>query len=118
MHLKKWWRRINLGRSLYSETETGIKKAEFNLKKTKQNIGTKNSQNYKTVLFVPPTPGSGLLKELRNREEELNKNIPERIKIIEKGGVKILKMLTNKNPLKMKNVKIIGVPFAGVNMEN
>ena len=29
---------------------------------------------YKSILFVPPTPESGLLKELRNREEELNKN--------------------------------------------
>ena len=41
---------------------------------------------YKTILFVPPTPGSVLLKELRTREEELNRNKEERIKIVEKGG--------------------------------
>ena len=62
---------------------------------------SKNTEtNYKSVLFVPPTPGSELLKELRNREEELNKNKKERIKIVEKGGEKIEKILTKKNPFK------------------
>ena len=73
-------------------------------KESKTKHWYKNSQssekNYKTVLFVPPTPGSGLLKELRKREEELNQNNPERIKVVEKGGMKIEKMLTNKNPFK------------------
>ena len=55
---------------------------------------------YKSILFVPPTPGSGLLKELKSREEELNKNNRERIKIVEKGGRKIEKILTKKNPFK------------------
>ena len=36
--------------------------------------GEKSEKVYKSILFVLPTPGSGLLKELRNREEELNKN--------------------------------------------
>ena len=66
-----------------------------------QNTGTK----YKSVLFVPPTPGSGLLKELRDREEELNKFQNERIKIVEKGGQKIEKMLTKKNPFKEEKCK-------------
>ena len=60
----------------------------------------KTENSYKSILFVPPTPGSGLLKELRNREEELNKNKNERIKIVEKGGKKIEKFLTKKNPFK------------------
>ena len=62
--------------------------------------GKKSEKNYKSVLFVPPTPGSILLKEIRNREEELNKHSAERIKIVEKGGVKIEKLLVNKNPFK------------------
>ena len=72
-------------------------------KESKKNHWYKNKNsetNYKTILFVPPTPGSILLKELRQREEELNKNEEERIKIVEKGGVKIEKMLTVKNPFK------------------
>ena len=46
---------------------------------------TKNSKiQYKSVLFVNPTPGGVLAKELRQREEELNRNSNERIKIVEK----------------------------------
>ena len=62
--------------------------------------GNKSEKNYKSVLFVPPTPGSILLREIRNREEELNKHSSERIKIVEKGGIKMEKMLINKNPFK------------------
>ena len=34
---------------------------------------------YKSVLFVPPTPNGELAKQLKEREEELNKNSSERI---------------------------------------
>ena len=44
---------------------------------------------YKTVLFVTPTPGGQLMKELQKREAELNKNNQDRIKIVEKGGLKV-----------------------------
>ena len=57
-------------------------------------------KTYTSILFVPPTPGSGLLKEIKNREEELNRNKKERIKIVEKGGLKMEKILTSKNPFK------------------
>ena len=80
------------------------KENRMQAKESKKKHWYKNTQNsetnYKTILFVPPTPGSILLKELRQREEELNKNNEERIKIVEKGGVKIEKMLTVKNPFK------------------
>ena len=41
---------------------------------------------YKRVLFVTPTLEGVLFKELRKREEELNKNNKERIKIEENMG--------------------------------
>ena len=63
------------------------------------------SEIYKTILFVPPTPGSGLLKELKFREQELNRNKGERIRIVEKGGLKIEKILTQKNPFKEEKCK-------------
>ena len=44
---------------------------------------------YRSVLFVPPTPGGVLAKELRKIEVELNKCNEERIKIVEKGGIKV-----------------------------
>ena len=49
----------------------------------------KSKTQYKTVLFVTPTPGGHLMKELQKREAELNKDNQDRIKIVEKGGLKI-----------------------------
>ena len=61
-----------------------------------------NSENskirYTSVLFVTPTPGSVLAKELRKREMELNKNSQERVKIVERGGLKIKDILGTKTP--------------------
>jgi hypothetical protein len=72
--------------------------------KSKKKINWWNSTNskiqYKSVLFVTPTPGGVLAKELRKREEELNKNNKERIKIEEKGGLKIKDILGSRNPFK------------------
>ena len=53
---------------------------------------------YKSVLFVPVTKGGKLAKEIRKREEEVNKNSEERIKIVEGGGIKMKDILVTKNP--------------------
>ena len=50
------------------------------------------------VLFVPATKGSSLAKELKKREEELNKYNKHRIKIVEDGGLKLKDVLVQKNP--------------------
>ena len=55
---------------------------------------------YKSVMFVTPTPGEKLLKDLEKRESELNKNDEERIKFVEKGGFKMKNLLCSKNPFK------------------
>ena len=55
---------------------------------------------YTSVLFVTPTPGEVLLKAVRKREQELNGNNKERVKIVEKGGLKMKDILTSKNPFK------------------
>ena len=60
----------------------------------------KSKIQYKTVLFVTPTPGRVLAKELQTRENELNKNTEERIKVVEKGGLKIKDILGSKNSFK------------------
>ena len=66
----------------------------------------KNSENsYQSILFVPPTPGSVLLKELKSRQKELNKDDKDQIKMVEKGGVKIKQILTNKYPFKNEKCK-------------
>ena len=51
-------------------------------------------------MFVTPTPGMVLAKALQKREEELNKNKKERVKMVEKGGLKIKDILGSKNPFK------------------
>ena len=70
--------------------------------KSKKKMNWWNNENakiqYKSVLFVTPTPGGILAKELRKREEELNRNSKDRIKIEEKGGMKIKDILGSKNP--------------------
>ena len=73
--------------------------------KVKKKINWWNAERsktqYKSVLFVTPTPGGVLAKQLQKREEELNRNTEERIKIVEKGGLKIKKnILGSKNPFK------------------
>ena len=60
----------------------------------------KSTVNYKSILFVTPTPGGVLAKEVERRETELNKNAKERIKIVEKGGLKLKDMLGTKNNVK------------------
>ena len=65
---------------------------------------TKNSKiQYKSVLFVTPTPGGTLAKELRQREEELNRHSDERVKIVEKGGRNIESLLAKKDPFMKEN---------------
>ena len=58
----------------------------------------KSEIQYKSVCFVTPTPGGVLVKDLTKREQELNKNNPERIKFEERGGIKIKDILGAKNP--------------------
>ena len=80
--------------------------------------GEKSKIQYKSILFVPPTPGSMLLKELRQREEELNGKSRERIKIVEKGGKKIGDILIDKNPFKLEKCTESWCHFVLESMEN
>ena len=72
------------------------KKSKESKKQSWWKTGSKT--DFKSVFFVPPTPGGVLAKELRERELELNKNSRERIKIVESGGIKMKNILTVKNP--------------------
>ena len=72
------------------------KKAKLNKKHNWWN-NEKSKIQYKSVLFVTPTPGGVLATELRKREADLNKHSEERIKIVEKGGLKIKDILSSKN---------------------
>ena len=71
----------------------------------------KQTKQFTSILFVPPTPDSELLKDIQKRNEELNKNEKEQNKFVEKGGIKIEKLVTNKNPSKPKNTLTNGAPY-------
>ena len=60
--------------------------------------GSKNEIDYKTVLFVHVTKGGKLIKEKKQREEEINRFSTERIKIVEGGGVQMKNFMVKKNP--------------------
>ena len=53
---------------------------------------------YTTVLFVPPTPGGSLAKQLQSREAQINSGSNVRIKVVETGGPKLKSILVQKNP--------------------
>ena len=59
---------------------------------------TKSQIEYKSVLFVPPSPGGVLIKELKKREKDLIENNVKRIKMVGKSGTKMGQILTKKNP--------------------
>ena len=54
----------------------------------------------KAAMFVPYTPHSGLAKELRELEYELEKIVGYRLKIVERAGDKLQDLLTTSNPWK------------------
>ena len=58
----------------------------------------RSSINYDTIVFVPPTPGSKLAKMMQRREAEINKASDTRIKIVEKGGIKLKHIISTRNP--------------------
>ena len=66
---------------------------------------TETETKYKSVLFVPVTKGSVLAKEIKQREEEINKYSKERIKITESSGINIKDFLIKKNPFPEEKCK-------------
>ena len=56
------------------------------------------SETEKSVVFVPHTVGSKLARELRNKEDKIKDLTGEKIKIVEKSGMKIEDMIAGKDP--------------------
>jgi len=65
---------------------------------------------------VPPTPNGGLAKALRKREQELNENNTKRIRIIEKGGLKMKYMLSNPEPVHKRKCEILRCHFVNLSI--
>ena len=69
-----------------SETKVNKKHNWYKNFKVEQGGAELGQIDYKSVLFVPITKGGKLAKEMKKREEEINKFSQERIKIVEDGG--------------------------------
>ena len=61
---------------------------------------SKENNKFKTVIFVEPSPNGELLKLLKETESKFPINDDERIKFIEKAGVKNISLLKVSNPFK------------------
>ena len=79
-------------RIIIDRKEKGVLKYNWWCKKGRSSI------NYDTIVFVPPTPGSKLAKMMQRREAEINKASDTRIKIVEKGGIKLKHIISTRNP--------------------
>ena len=92
--------------STRSHESTRSRRSYSIIEDDKQNNGYKktgkNQTEFKTVLFVLVNKDGILAKEMKKREEEINKFSKERIKIVEDGGIKLKNMLVNKNPFKVE----------------
>ena len=51
-----------------------------------------------TVLFIPKTPGGDLARKLRLAEEEIEKITGDKIKIVERAGIMLKRVLFKSNP--------------------
>ena len=74
-----------------------------NNKKREQTTNNKKEEQelpVMAVMFVPCTPGGALAKLLRENEEKMGKFAKNKIKIIERAGIKLQDVLTRSNPWK------------------
>ena len=72
--------------------------ADRNNKKGRKHSWWKVKDKYNAVMFVPPTPGSVLLKMLKARTEKISADPDLKIRFIEQGSVKIKNLLVKANP--------------------
>ena len=63
-----------------------------------QKAGNKENKDPKVLVFVPYTANSALAKELRNVEESMETLTGTRLKIVEKAGIQLKRILVKSNP--------------------
>ena len=94
-------------------------RSEMLLKKAQKNKSacnwwqktTTSGKAHTGILFVPPTPHGVLAKMLRKREAELNSQNKMKIKIVEKGGIKMKHIFVKSNPYPKEKCEVKDCPF-------
>ena len=92
---KPFYRDKQWNKELRMEQKEGKK---LNWYKNRSTGSSQSKIEYKSVLFVPVTKGGQLAKELKQREEELNRFSKNRIKIVENGGTELKHFLVQNDP--------------------
>ena len=80
--------------------ESSVRKEEKERKKN--NWFRKNNNKFTSVFFVPPTPGSTLLKMLKQTEQKFQIGEENRIKFVETCGQKYIDYFRSSNPFNIK----------------
>ena len=73
-----------------------VKQGKQNLKKRSKE--QEKEKDFTTVLFVKQTPNGVLAKRLQKVENDISKLTGDRVKIVERGGTSVKKMLIKSNP--------------------
>ena len=84
------------------EREEKIKETRERIEKDEkgkvQKAGNQGQKDPKAVISVPFTPNSALAKELREVEESMENLTGTRLKIVEKAGIQLKRILVKSNP--------------------
>ena len=86
-HLEKW----KNGKGMYAEPRTEAERAEA---KTRKRDWYKDDKNYDSVMFVQPTEKS----KLKNRIQQIARRNGVKLKVVEKAGQTVKKVLQRSNP--------------------
>ena len=81
---------------MYRLAEYEREKRKDKKNNAKNNWFKNKNPNFKSVMFVEPTPNSGVVKLLRHAEEQHKMSENKRIKFVEKAGVKLVHKLLRK----------------------
>ena len=83
------------------------KQSRIKTKQSKKKIwfkGKNCDERYKSVMFIDATPGDKLVKLMKEVEEKFRIADDQRIKIVSKGGTKLVNLFERKNPF-LENCK-------------
>ena len=78
--------------------ETGDKRPARGVSKKEKNGEKPSDAQIRSLLFVPRTNGGELARRLRKEEERLSEMTGYRVKIVERSGTQIRRVLCKKNP--------------------
>ena len=90
--VEKWKK----GQGMFEEPRTEVERAEV---KTKKRDWYKEDKRYDSVMFVQPTEKS----QLKNKIQQIARKNGMRVKVVEKAGQTVKKVLQRSNPFEKRD---------------